>query len=316
MSHSAAPKRKASTPSKSIRTLRHVGPSSPSIVQDDLEADIKDSRFSRDTQESSKVSYETSRDASKFSRGLSVGSEPETSDEESLSRHVSIEEGSMLDDKEWSQTQVPRKEYSEMVCDHPNFPTSLFQRLRENLSGRSCCCLCIASVLLLLVFVLGFGLGESMVPTKRLVKIYVTATTAMPSSNETRDTESARSKSKADESDRTTTACSPADQHLWETDAQYTEESFMNPCSHQCFGRGDCIAHCVSKQKGFTASCGQCFGDLATCTIMNCAFSCPLAPHSQSCADCVEGSCFQKFFDCAGFLPRQVPRPPSASTTA
>ncbi|MDP6944976.1 MAG: hypothetical protein QF464_12560, partial [Myxococcota bacterium] len=117
-----------------------------------------------------------------------------------------------------------------------------------------------------------------------------------------------------DEDDGTTTSpdtvdgpvepgCSPV-----EATAVITMEDDVVPgCMEGCLFAGDpgqCTSACVAEALGVSEACGACFGDLATCTMSQCATEC--AGGGAGCDACVEANCMPELLDCVGLEPPQV----------
>eukprot|EP00929_Paragymnodinium_shiwhaense_P046705 TRINITY_DN2376_c0_g1_i1.p1 TRINITY_DN2376_c0_g1~~TRINITY_DN2376_c0_g1_i1.p1 ORF type:complete len:395 (+),score=62.24 TRINITY_DN2376_c0_g1_i1:114-1298(+) len=77
--------------------------------------------------------------------------------------------------------------------------------------------------------------------------------------------------------------------------------TMLHDCAVECWGRGDCVAGCFQKKKGYSANCASCFGDTPVCTMKSCFMEC--VSNGPKCPACSTEKCVPGFVQCAGLNP-------------
>lgn len=76
----------------------------------------------------------------------------------------------------------------------------------------------------------------------------------------------------------------------------------VQSCASSCLGAAMCVTDCVVRDTGLSRPCSQCYGDVAGCTVMNCALQCIGGGDSPACMMCRdEMGCTEGFSRCSGF---------------
>merc|ERR1711907_399229 len=71
-------------------------------------------------------------------------------------------------------------------------------------------------------------------------------------------------------------------------------------CAKKNFFRLDATATCIAGESGITSGCANCFGQVAQCTLKNCAVKCLVDPTSASCQACGHSHCDSLAKSCSG----------------
>jgi len=110
---------------------------------------------------------------------------------------------------------------------------------------------------------------------------------------------------------RPMTSCTDDDMTLLNALTADTFSAETKKCALQCGGQNPCTGNCISRDYGYSSACGQCFGDLTSCTVAHCVVApgnCGTAPNGSACSDCVNQYCTPAFETCTGWTPPSAAR--------
>jgi len=101
-------------------------------------------------------------------------------------------------------------------------------------------------------------------------------------------------------------SCTSADTKIWDSVGKKDFQSDEKSCAMQCGGQNPCTGNCMSRKRGYSHACGQCFGDLSSCVVAHCVVApgnCGVNSSGEACQKCTNQYCTPAFESCTGWTP-------------